>query len=104
MRQDGTKVLAYNRDGQETIGVAVDANEIYFRTDMDKDQAKVSYGFDGKTWTPFGEQTFRMRFGRWRGDRLGFYCWNDLRDEGHVDIDWFRYDYNGPKGSGHKAP
>ena len=37
------------------------------------------------------------QFGMWTGDRLGFFCWNDSEPQGHIDVDWFRYDYDGPK-------
>jgi len=55
------------------------------------------YSFDGETWKRFGDE-FRLKFGRWRGDRLGFYCWNDNLDAGYIDVDWFSYKYDGPKG------
>ena len=35
-----------------------------------------------------------------QGDRLGFYCWNDMEDAGHPDTDWFRYEYDGPRSGG----
>jgi hypothetical protein len=38
---------------------------------------------------------FKVTFGNWRGDRLGFHCWNDATDgaakSGYLDVDWFRY-------------
>jgi hypothetical protein len=31
------------------------------------------------------------------GDRLGFFLWNEKEDAGYIDIDWFTYEYDGPK-------
>ena len=93
---DGTRNLVFDHDGSETIGPVLRDDILYVRTDIDGDQASCSYGFDGKTWIPIGE-SFRLTFGRWRGDRLGFYCWNDQKPAGHLDVDWFRYEYDGPR-------
>ena len=41
------------------------------------------------SWGDQGDGTYR---------NPGFYCWNNKRAEGHIDIDYFQYDYNGPKG------
>ena len=94
---DGTKRLIFNNNGKETKGPAVTADVIYYHTDIDGDRATLAYSFDGKTAKRLGGD-FALKFGRWRGDRLGFYCWNDKTDAGHIDIDWFRYEYDGPKG------
>jgi hypothetical protein len=40
---------------------------------------------------------FTLKFGMWTGDRIGFFCWNDHDERGHLDVNWFRYDYDGPK-------
>jgi len=97
VEDDGTKRLTFDNDGRQTEGPAITADVIYYRTDVDGDRATLAYGFDGVTWNRFGDE-FRLEFGRWRGDRLGFYCFNDKADAGHIDIDWFHYDYDGPKG------
>jgi len=97
VESDGTKRLILNNNGRQTKGPAVAQDVIYCRTDIDGDQATFSYSFDGDNWERFGE-SFKLRFGRWRGDRIGFFCWNDKTDAGHIDIDWFHYDYDGPKG------
>ncbi len=97
---DGTRRLIFDNNGKSKKGPVVEADVIYYRSANDGANATCSYGFDGKTWKPFGGP-FRLKFGRWRGDRPGFACWNDSGKGGHIDIDWFRYDYDGPKG---KAP
>ena len=100
--ETGNRWLVFNQDGAERLGPKIESDVIWFRSEIDGDQASCSYALDGETWVPFGGP-FRLTFGRWRGDRLGFYCWNENADAGHVDIDWFRYSYDGPLG-GLSAP
>jgi beta-xylosidase len=97
INDDGTKQLYFNNNGKQTEGPVVTTDIIYCRTDIDGDSAVFYYSFSGETWKRFGDE-FKLKFGRWRGDRLGFYCWNDKLDTGHIDIDWFSYEYDGPKG------
>lgn len=42
----------------------------------------------GTPWLTFNEDS----------GRIGFYCWNGKRAAGHIDVDWFSYQYDGPKG------
>ncbi|MCP5116100.1 MAG: hypothetical protein GY953_35180, partial [bacterium] len=91
---DGAKRLVFNRNGEEQLGATIEGDTLYFRTDIDGATATVSYSLDGKSWREFGGR-FPLIFGRWRGDRLGFYSWNDQSAAGHLDVDWFRYEYDG---------
>ena len=76
----------------------VENDDLWIRTTNDGDQATFAYSFDGERFVGMGP-TFSLRFGMWTGDRLGFFCWNDHQAVGHVDIDFFHYDYDGPKGA-----
>jgi hypothetical protein len=55
------------------------------------------YSADGKTLEPFGS-SFELKFGFWKGTRVGLFSYNTLRDDGTAVFDWFHYDYDGPKG------
>ena len=94
---DGTKKLVFDNNGKVTDGPVITADVIWYRTKNDADQACYEYSLDGENYKRFGED-FQLQFGRWRGDRLGFYCFNDSKAAGYIDIDYFRYDYDGPKG------
>jgi beta-xylosidase len=93
---NGEKSLIFNNNGKVKEGPVIHNDMIYYRTKNNGNQASYEYSLDGKIYKPFGEK-FQLKFGRWRGDRLGFYCWNDNKADGHIDIDYFRYDYDGPK-------
>ena len=77
----------YNTDGPE-----IDSTTIYLKTTNDADTATFAYSTDNKTFTATGGN-FKLTFGRWRGDRLGVFTWNDKADAGYVDVDSFMYTY-----------
>ncbi|MFY0653938.1 MAG: glycoside hydrolase 43 family protein [Cyclobacteriaceae bacterium] len=83
--------MAKREEGPEVTG-----NDLYVRTSNDIDQAYYEYSLDGENFKRFGPD-FTIAFGKWTGDRLGFFSWNEKEEVGHIDVDWFRYDYDGPK-------
>ncbi|MBN2449304.1 MAG: glycoside hydrolase 43 family protein [Lentisphaeria bacterium] len=96
--EDGSKRLFFSANGEPAMGPAVPVDALWLRTGNVGNRADFSYSFDGRHFEPFGS-AFALAFGMWTGDRIGFFCWNDRREAGHLDVDWFRYDYDGPKGS-----
>jgi len=100
--EDDVKWLFFNANGKVENGPAIETDAIWIRTVNDGDQARFAYSTDGWTFTPFGS-AFTINFGNWCGDRLGFFCWNNRKAEGYTDIDYFHYDYDGPKASTHDS-
>ena len=82
--------------GTETTGPEFTSNDLYIRTENIGDRAVFEFSSNGTDFQRFGPE-FTIQFGRWTGDRLGFFCWNDLDPGGHLDIDYFHYEYDGPK-------
>lgn len=48
------------------------------------------YSLDGDRFEPLGEP-YQLVWGNYRGDRLGIYCFNNLRESGWIDVDYFHY-------------
>ncbi len=93
----GNKKMFYmNHKEDITLGKQIIGNEIYIRSSNNCDKAFFEFSLDNKSFKRFGP-TFRLKFGRWTGDRLGFFSWNEDEAKGFVDINWFTYDYDGPK-------
>lgn len=92
----GTRRLFFDNNGKEEVGPVIESDTIFFRTDNDGRDATFSYSVAGESWERFGD-AFELKFGRWRGDRIGIFCWNESEPKGHIDIEWFHYDYDGPK-------
>ena len=97
MSDDGEVSLFFmDKDGKELLGPRITSKELYVRTENMGNEAAFEYSFDGRSFKLFGPE-FTLKFGMWTGDRLGVFCWNELRDSGYVDIDYFHYEYDGPK-------
>ena len=97
---NGTRRLFFDANGVRTPGPTIDAEVIWIRTTNDGDQARFAWSTDGGAFHDFG-RALTIKFGMWTGDRLGFFCWNEKADDptvaGYIDVDWFHYDYDGPK-------
>ena len=97
MNSSGIRRLIFNANGKVTRGPVIKTDKLWIRTVNDGDQAHFAYSTDGGLFIRFGPE-FTIKFGNWCGDRLGFYCWNDKVNDGYIDIDWYHYNYDGPKG------
>lgn len=94
---DGRRQLFFmDKFSKRIPGPEIDSNDLWVRTYNDVNQTYYEYSFDGKTFERFGPE-FTIEFGKWTGDRLGFFCWNEKEEQGFIDVDWFRYEYDGPK-------
>ncbi|WP_396600645.1 glycoside hydrolase 43 family protein [Algibacter sp. R77976] len=97
VNEAGKKHLFYmNPMAEKIMGPELISNDLYVRTSNKINQATYEYSLDGEHYKAFGP-TFTIAFGKWTGDRLGFFSWNEKQDAGYIDVDWFTYDYDGPK-------
>ncbi len=94
----GTRQLFYMSNDDATVQCPeITGSTLYIKTSNQGNQATYSYSTDRKSFQRFGP-AFTIAFGKWTGDRLGFFCWNEKQEKGYIDVDWFTYDYDGPKG------
>jgi len=78
-------------DGEITMGAMIKGEALWLRSQRGLDgKSQFAYSLDGHSFLDFGT-TYALTWGFYRGDRIGVYCYNDLRDEGHIDIDSFTY-------------
>ena len=97
MNEEGKKHLFYmNEKGLMTKGLEIKGTDFYVRTSNTSNQATYEYSLDGESFKKFGP-VFTIAFGKWTGDRLCFFSWNEKEDAGYIEVDWFTYDYDGPK-------
>lgn len=92
--QDEKRELFFRHTRAEKTGPQIDSDTIYLRSDTDFDKATFFWSVDGRTWNKT-DYHYTLKFGNWRGNRPGLFCWNtqtdDIEKSGHIDIDWFRY-------------
>lgn len=64
---------------------------IYLRSVWGLDgECKMYYSLNGKDYTELS-QRYMLSWGNFRGDRIGLFSYNDLKDEGSATFDHFRY-------------
>ncbi|MBD5778353.1 family 43 glycosylhydrolase [Pelagicoccus sp. NFK12] len=78
------------------VPIAVEANAIYLRTDLDFEEEVgiCSYSYDGVTWTRFGgifTLGFDITHSTFQGQKYSIFCYNTETDSsaGYVDVDSF---------------
>lgn len=79
-----------------TEGPEVKQQTIWFRATIENGLAQFFYSLDGKVFAKLGAEV-RLTFSGFRTNAIGFYS-RHAEEKGHLDIDWFTYDYDGPKG------
>lgn len=98
VRFDGKiKRLEYNLKGQITDGDQINQNILWLRSVWGLDGvSQYSYSTDGTNFKNFGP-AYKLVWEAYRGDRLGIYSYNNKREKGYVDIDFFNYTFSGPE-------
>jgi beta-xylosidase len=93
----GARTLAVTAVGRVTRGQPLTGPDLWLRSAWNLDgDGTFAYSTDGTRFTPLGPP-FRLTWGYYRGDRAGVFCYNNERDAGHVDVDWFHYRYSKPE-------
>jgi len=97
VREDGSVSFAFDNNGQTTAGprLATNVKTVWLEAEWGTPgEAQFSFSTDGKRFTPLGETFQITSFGGFLGAKVGIYTSINLKDEGYVDVDSFRYDYS----------
>jgi len=82
------RYLEYRHNDASLRGPQLTTSALWLRTSWGLDgRATYAYSTDGDIFHPFGE-VYQMRWGHYRGDRIGLYCFNDAGESGLVDVDY----------------
>jgi beta-xylosidase len=94
---DGNRVLVFDDNGKETPGPGIKQTTIWFRSSWNwLGTSWYGYSLDGKTFVRFGK-TYQLKWGFYRGDRIGICNYNIAQEKGFIDLDWFHYSYSNQK-------
>lgn len=89
----GIKRLKYEMNGEIIEGDSLPANQkvVYFRTCVGFDNmACFQYSTDGTEFKEFGG-VYQLKPANFRGNMIGVYTYNDEKEAGYIDVDWFHY-------------
>lgn len=96
--EDGKQWLYQSDDTLETNLELIKRKKIYLRVtiDMPNKQFRFAYSLDNVRFKSCGDPFF-VRFGNWKGVRVGLYCFNKQEKAGRVSFPWFHYKHDGPQ-------
>lgn len=88
---DGKKYIEFKTaDTNPIYGMEITKKQIWFKSEWDSNGvSRYSYSLDGKKYILFGAD-YQLKWGAYRGDRVGVFSFNDISDSGYVDIDFFK--------------
>ena len=91
VRENNTTYLEQRHDDRTMRGIALKTDYLWLRSTWGLDgQSAFFYSLDGDHFTPLGE--YSLSWGFYRGDRIGIYNYNDVSDDGFIDVDYLHYD------------
>ena len=89
--KDGKRYIEYRHNDQIKILQQIKAKALWLKSTWGLNGlATFSYSVDGKTFVD-SRETYQMMWGNYRGDRVGIYNFNDVSEQGSVDVDYFYY-------------
>ena len=87
--------LVYRANLKVEPGANVTGASVWLRSAWGLDGVcRFSRSLDGRDFEPAGE-LHPMKWAAYRGGRVGLFTYNPRADAGHVDVDWFHYEYSG---------
>ena len=98
MQEDGNRYVYLEKDNEIVQKKPAKGNVIYLRMQADatNNEYRLLYSYDTKEFMALGDG-FPMKFGNWKGVRIGLYCYNVREKAGQVCFDDFVYNHDGPK-------
>lgn len=98
MNKGGKFYVFFDGNGKSKEEVAINKNIIYFKLVLNSNKkiANFLYSFDNKNFKSIGND-FGIKWGDWKGTRIGLFSYNELADGGTAAFNFFHYKFDGPK-------
>lgn len=92
VREEGQCFMEYRQNDSIVRGEEITSSHVWLRSVWGLDGiSRFYYSVNEKDYREFGAP-FQLKWGHYRGSRLGIYCFNDKTESGYVDVDYFCYD------------
>ena len=91
VRENSQTYLEVRHDDRPVVeGSPINTQYLWLRSTWGLDgQSHFAYSLDGDRFIPCGD--YQLSWGYYRGDRIGIFCYNNLSDSGHIDVDYLHY-------------
>jgi hypothetical protein len=84
----------YENNGKDSVLMKINKKQIWLQSTWDVNGINIySYSLNGKTFISLNMPS-QLKWGSYRGDRIGIYNYNTTSEKGFVDIDSFKYTYS----------
>jgi beta-xylosidase len=91
--RDNKQFIVLNLKGKEITGPKIENKMIWLKSTWGLDGlSQYYYSTNGSDFIAFGDQ-YQLKWGSYRGDRIGIFNYNNDKESGYVDVDYFRYTY-----------
>lgn len=98
VNKGGKFFVFFSGNDKSNEEIAITRKVIYFKlilNAIDKN-AHFQYSLDNKKYLPIGTD-FSIRWGDWKGTRIGLFSYNELSDGGTAAFNFFHYKFDGSK-------
>ena len=97
MCREGKRFLYLEQNGRTEQIKSINDKIVYLRAVIDypANEHRLYYSTDGKRYVEAGKP-YSLKFGSWKGTRIGVYSYNTKADGGIADFDFFTYVTDGP--------
>ena len=97
MCREGKRFLYLEQNGRTEQIKSINDKIVYLRAVIDypDNEHRLYYSTDGKRYVEAGKP-YSLKFGSWKGTRIGVYSYNTKADGGIADFDFFTYVTDGP--------
>lgn len=86
-----TRTIVFNEGGNVTAGAVITSQALWLRSSWNEQgNSQFSTSVDGTRFTDMG-RAYSLKWGNYRGDRIGIYNFNSKAESGVVDVDWLHY-------------
>ena len=87
VNRQGKNYIEFTHNDVRQPGIAIPSSTLWLKSVWGLDGKSVFYySLDGHDYIEFGQ--YQLSWGYYRGDRIGIYCFNDLSENGFIDVDF----------------
>ena len=87
VNHQGQNYIEFTQNDNRKLGIAIPSSTLWLKSVWGLDgKSTFYYSLDGEDFIEFGQ--YQLSWGYYRGDRIGIYCYNDLSENGFIDVDY----------------
>jgi beta-xylosidase len=96
--KEGKLFVFFDGNDKSNEEIAINKKIVYFKLNLNAVDkiGRFQYSLDNKKYQSIGAD-FNIRWGDWKGTRIGLFSYNELSDGGMAAFNFFHYTFDGPR-------